>query len=273
MSDRQPAPLADSSARHPTDVPRHIAFIMDGNGRWARNRGWRRLVGHEKGAGSLRRVTRHCRRLGVREVTYYALSTENYARRPKQEIAFLLSLLKRYLVGERSELLDNNIRLQSLGRTEVFPADVLEALAETERLTSECDGMVMRLALNYGGRQEILDAVRGLVASVQRGEWSAEALDRLGDDEFRRFLYDPAMSDPDLVVRTAGEFRLSNYLLWQCSYSEIWVTPKLWPDLEPEDIDEAIVSYQGRVRRYGAVVPPSSEASSKATSRNAAPPK
>ncbi len=246
----------------PEQVPEHIAFIMDGNGRWAMNRGFLRLRGYEEGAVSLRRITTHCRELGVREATFFALSTENYLRRPRREISFLMKLLKTYLVKEREMLMDNNIRLTTIGDVTSFPADVLETLHETEILTSENDGMVMRLALNYGSRQEIINAVRALCADIRDGKMDPDRIEEISEDVFAAYLADPQMKDPDLVIRTAGEYRLSNFLLWQSSYSELWITDELWPDFDIEHIDEALVAYVNRDRKYGAVLDPASREAS-----------
>jgi undecaprenyl diphosphate synthase len=236
-------------------LPSHIAFIMDGNGRWARRQGWLRLRGHEQGANSLRTITRHCRKLGIRETTFYALSTENYQRRPREEVRFLMGLLKRYLVGERPELMENNIQLRTIGDVSALPDAVRREIDETMRLTRDNDAMVMRLALNYGARQEILDAVRSIVADVVAGRLDASAVESIDDALFARYLTDPDMGDPDLVVRTAGEYRLSNFLLWQSSYSELWITEQLWPEFDVSHLETALEAYVGRERKYGAVSP------------------
>jgi undecaprenyl diphosphate synthase len=234
-------------------LPRHIAFIMDGNGRWAEKRGLLRLEGHEEGAKSLQRITRHCRRLGIREVTYYALSAENYQRRPHREIRYLMKLLVRYLIDERPELEENQIRLKVIGNTATFPSWVRRELDETLRRTEGFRAMVMRLALNYGSRQEILAAIQALVADAIAGRLGAAEVAALSEETFRRYFQDPEMSDPDLVIRTAGEFRLSNFLLWQCSYSELWITDRLWPDFGVPDLEEALQAFLARERKYGAV--------------------
>lgn len=244
----------NSGAEPPREkLPRHIAFIMDGNGRWADRRGLPRLVGHERGAKALRRVTRYCRRQGIREVTFYALSTENYQRRPAGEVEFLMKLLKRYLVKERRELTSNNIRLQTIGDVEVFPDSVRRELDQTLALTAEYDAMILRLALNYGSRQEILAAARALAEGVASGRLAPEDILDLDEEGFRQFLYDPKMPDPDLLVRTGGEYRLSNFLLWQSSYTELWVTDVLWPDFDVPDLEESLQAFAARRRRYGAL--------------------
>ncbi|HVR75760.1 MAG TPA: polyprenyl diphosphate synthase [Planctomycetota bacterium] len=236
-------------------LPRHIAFIMDGNGRWARTRGFERLRGHETGADSLRRITRYCRSIGIREVTVFALSTENFTRRPRIEVAFLMKLLEDYLIAERPELLENQIRLKSIGRVEAFPPQVRTALEETERLTRDSSAMVLRLALNYGGRQEILDAVASVARDVAAGRLTEAMVRELGERGFQRHFHDPEMSDPDLLIRTAGEYRLSNFLLWQCSYTEVWVTTDLWPDFDVPRLEEALRDFSSRERKYGAIEP------------------
>jgi undecaprenyl diphosphate synthase len=228
---------------------------MDGNGRWARTRRLQRLRGHENGAKSLRRITRYCRSIGIREITFFALSTENFERRPRREVSLLTKLLKSYLVSERDELQENQIRLKSIGHTEAFPPSVRAELAETERLTKNYTAMTLRLALNYGGRQEILDAISTLAAEVQSGRLTAEEVQSLGEQGFRKYLYDSEMSEPDLLIRTAGEYRLSNFLLWQCSYTELWVTEDLWPDFDLPRLKEALHDFCARERKYGAISP------------------
>lgn len=243
-----------SKPRQPAaELPDHVAVIMDGNGRWARRQSLVRFRGHEQGAKSLRRITRHCRSLSIRELTIYALSTENYARRPRREIRYLMGLLRDYLINERSELMDNDIRLVTIGDVESLPDEVVAEMRETKRLTAGNKSMVLRLALNYGARQEILRAVQGLLAQVKSGELTLLEVEELDELTFRRFFYDPQMSDPDLLIRTAGEYRLSNFLLWQCSYTELWTTEALWPDFDVADFDSALKSYVHRDRKYGAV--------------------
>ncbi|MEM7234703.1 MAG: polyprenyl diphosphate synthase [Planctomycetota bacterium] len=231
----------------------HIAFIMDGNGRWAKKRRRVRLYGHENGAESIRRISRFCRAEGVSEITFYALSTENFTKRPRHEVAYLMKLLKRFVIGEREELTGNNIRFAVIGDISVFPKGVVKEIEKTLELTAHCDGMVLRLALNYGSRQEILRAAKALAIDVANGVRSEQELETLDEVTFRSYLLDPEMSDPDLVIRTAGEYRLSNFLLWQSSYSEWWVTDRLWPDFTIDDLEAAIDAYRGRERKYGTV--------------------
>lgn len=234
----------------PERIPRHVALIMDGNGRWARARGLPRIRGHEAGAEALRRVTRFSRTAGVGELTVFALSTENFRKRPRGEIRVLMRLLRSYLVSERKELLENEVRLRAMGRLEELPTGVRAALDETSRLTADCRGMVLRLALNYGGRQEILDAFAKRTDAIRSGRTAPSPLE---EGDLRTYLYDPEMSDPDLLIRTAGELRLSNFLLWQCAYTEIWVTERLWPDFGADDVVEGFASYASRVRKFGAL--------------------
>ena len=238
------------------EFPRHIAFIMDGNGRWAWSRGLERIRGHERGADVLREITRFCCESGVSEVTFYALSTENYRCRPRMEIRCLMTLLRDYLVGERKEIAEQNIRLRSIGRVEELPARVLKELRLSEELSRDNDGMILRLALNYGSRSEILDAMHGILADLESGRASTRQLRRMTEAEFACYLYDPEMSDPDLLIRTAGEMRVSNFLLWQISYAELWVTEAPWPEFSVELLKEGIRAYQSRVRKFGRVREP-----------------
>jgi undecaprenyl diphosphate synthase len=244
------------------DFPEHIAIIMDGNGRWAKSNGWKRVRGHQEGVNSVRAVTTECARLGVKSLTLYAFSVENW-KRPKAEIAFLMKLLKSFLVGERPTLMENNIRLMGIGRLGDLPKESLQELRETEAMTSGHDGMVLRLALSYGSRSELADAARALAEDVQAGKLSPEQID---DETLRAYLYDPTTPDPDLLVRTAGEMRLSNFLLWQASYSELYVAPMGWPDFREPELHAAIGAYAARTRKYGGLVsdlPPEQPTTSK----------
>ncbi|MCA8960890.1 MAG: di-trans,poly-cis-decaprenylcistransferase [Planctomycetes bacterium] len=234
-------------------MPNHIAFIMDGNGRWAKSLGFDRIRGHERGAKTLREITRYCRRHGVAEITFYALSTENYRARPRTEVKYLMTLLRDYLVGERNELRQQNIRLCSIGRVEELPKNVLRELRLSEELSRDNDGMTLRLALNYGSRSEILDALAKIGAEIRDGQLDPASLIGMPEESFARYLYDPGMRDPDLLIRTAGEMRVSNFLLWQISYTELWVTDAKWPEFGVEHLEEAIRSYRSRERRFGAV--------------------
>jgi undecaprenyl diphosphate synthase len=232
-------------------VPGHIAIIMDGNGRWARRQGLPRVRGHEQGAETVRLVSRACARLGVRELTLYAFSMENW-KRPRSEVSFLMRLLARYVHSERKEILDNNVRLRVIGRVHELDPRVRRALDETIRASRENTGLILRLALNYGGRGEIVDSVRKIAEEVRAGRLDPADID---EERIREHLYDPSMTDPDLLIRTAGEFRISNFLLWNVSYTEIHVTPVCWPEFRESDLEEAIRAYRGRIRKFGGLEP------------------
>ncbi len=233
---------------------RHVAIIMDGNGRWARARGLKRIQGHEHGVESVRAVTRHAARLGLAQLTLFAFSTENW-KRPRTEVRTLMRLLKRYLIDERGELMQNRVRLTSIGRIAGLPKDVRRALRDTEALTAGNPGMVLCLALNYGARQELADAARRLALDALAGRVRVDALD---DDaleaELARRLYQPEMPPLDLLIRTAGEKRLSNFLLWQMSYGEFHCCDMGWPEFREEDLEEALRDYARRTRTFGGLV-------------------
>lgn len=243
------APPGSTSDLPPRErLPRAVAIIMDGNGRWAEERGLPHVRGHEVGAESVRAVTRECARLGVEELTLYAFSTENW-RRSVEEVGALMTLLSRYLVGERDELMDNSIRFRAIGELDRLPASVREEYERTRDLTADNSGMVLRLALSYGGRRELLRAAQEVARlAVREGLEAALALE---EDDLRRFLYDPEMRDPDLLVRTAGELRVSNFLLWQISYAELHVTEALWPEFREAELHAALRAYAARERRFG----------------------
>jgi len=230
--------------------PEHIAIIMDGNGRWAERKGLRRVLGHREGIGSVREITTECARMGVRSLTLYAFSVENW-KRPRTEVRFLMRLLRRFLVRERDTLMENGVRLRAIGRVEDLPAEALSELRRTEQLTERNTGMLLRLALSYGSRAELADAVRALAEDARAGRIEPSEID---DETLRGYLYDPETPDPDLLIRTAGERRLSNFLLWQCSYSELYVSEVCWPEFRRPQLLEAIADYAGRVRKYGGLV-------------------
>jgi len=217
---------------------------MDGNGRWAARRRLARYVGHERGADAVDRVATACARLGVSELTLYAFSTENW-KRPRAEVRFLMNLLRRFLLTRRAKILENNIRLRAIGRLDGLPKRVRQTLFETIEMSRPNTGMILRLALNYGGRQEILDA-----AATLRGRATAG---RLTEQAFRRCLYDPEMTDPDILIRTGGEKRLSNFLLWQLSYAELWFTRTCWPDFGVAHLRRAFRAFARRERRFGGL--------------------
>jgi len=230
-------------------IPSHIAIIMDGNGRWARQQGLRRILGHESGAETVREITRECSRLGVGRLTLYAFSAEN-RKRPEHEVKYLMKLLLDYLVRERKEIMDNNIRFTAIGRLGELPADVRQELAETIKMSEKNTGMVLSLALAYGGRFEIVDAVRRLARDVKEGRCTPEQID---ERAISRYLYDPEAPDPDLLIRTGGDLRVSNFLLWQISYTELWVTPVKWPDFKKDHLHEALREFSHRDRRFGNI--------------------
>jgi undecaprenyl diphosphate synthase len=233
----------------PDGVPRHVAIIMDGNGRWARRRGLPRLRGHQAGAASVRAVLRACRKMGVEYLTLYAFSTENWIR-PKAEIAGLMSLLRRFLREESHELHENRVRLRVIGHVQNLPAAVREELESAIQATRHYTEGTLTLALSYGGRQEIADAVRAIAALVKRGELKPSDID---EKTIAAHLYAPDIPDPDLMIRTSGEMRISNFLLWQLSYAELYVTDVLWPDFREKEFEEAVRAYLGRHRRFGNV--------------------
>src|SRR5437588_406772 len=235
----------------PAALPRHIAIIMDGNGRWARTQGKERVEGHARGAKSVDEVTEECCRLGIRQLTLYCLSSENW-KRPKAELDFLMALLKQYLLGERQKILDQNIRFAVIGQREGLPPEVLAEIDENVRLTRGNTGLTLCLAINYGSRAEITDAVRHLARRVERGELKP---DEITEETIGGALYTGGMPDPDLLIRTAGEMRVSNYLLWQISYAELWVTPKFWPEFDAALLHEALRDYAKRERRFGGLNP------------------
>ena len=228
-------------------LPAHIAIIMDGNGRWAAQRHLPRVEGHRAGIDSVRDVVETSARLGIEVLTLYAFSVENW-KRPKTEINVLMTLLKRYIRLELGTLLKNNIRFQVIGRHEELAPDVRQELEMGVQQTAKNTGMLFNIALNYGGRAEIVDAVRRAIAAKVNP-------DELDEKRFSEFLYTAGQPDPDLLIRTSGEMRVSNFLLWQIAYSEIWVTETLWPDFRRRHLLDAVVAYQKRDRRYGGIKP------------------
>jgi undecaprenyl diphosphate synthase len=244
-----PVQYATQRGLDPAALPRHVAIIMDGNGRWAVDQGKPRVEGHLRGATTVRQVTEECCRLGLEQLTLYCLSSENW-KRPPAEIAFLMRLLKEYLLSERETIERENIRFAVIGRREGIPDDVLTEMDESVRLSERNTGLRLCLAINYGARQEIADAVRRIADQVKSGTLSPDAID---ESTVTDRLYTAGMSDPDLLVRTAGEMRVSNYLLWQISYAEIWVTQTHWPDFTAETLHEACRDYAKRERRFGGL--------------------
>jgi undecaprenyl diphosphate synthase len=239
----------DKYGLDPKAVPAHVAIIMDGNGRWAKKRLLNRVRGHEQGMEVVRRVVRACREIGVSVLTLYAFSTENW-QRPKAEVIALMALLKRFLKSELQEMTDNHIRLNAIGQTQRLPDDVRELLHETMNITRNNDGMVLNLALSYGARAEIVRMVREIASKAKAGLIEPDAVT---PELISEHLYTKGMPDPDIVIRTSGEMRISNFLLWQIAYSEIFVTPTLWPDFTKEELIGIFKDYQRRERRFGKV--------------------
>jgi undecaprenyl diphosphate synthase len=243
---QQPDALADVP---PARRPQHVAVIMDGNGRWAQRQGLPRVEGHRRGVASVRAVTEECARLHLKQLTLYCLSSENW-KRPAQELEFLMHLLEQYLVEERATLLREKIRLTVIGRREGIPDSVQAEMDRTIAMTAGHDGLNLCLAINYGARGEITDAVRNIAAAAQRGELDPAAID---EATFEKYLYTAGMPDPDLLIRTAGERRFSNYLLWQISYAEFWVTERCWPEFREQDLHAAIRDFAARDRKFGGL--------------------
>lgn len=232
------------------DLPRHVAIIMDGNGRWAQARGKNRSYGHKAGAEVVRPIVTECSDLGLEALTLYAFSTENWTR-SSDEIDTLMELYVAYLESERQLFMDNNVRFNQIGRREGLPAQVLDALDRMKEETKHHDGLTMTLALNYGSRAEITDAVRAIAAKAAEGALAPGSID---EQLISSHLYTSGLPDPDLLIRTAGEMRLSNYLLWQLSYAEFYVTDVCWPEFSVEELHKALSAFKGRTRRFGGVV-------------------
>jgi undecaprenyl diphosphate synthase len=239
----------DALGLAPEQLPRHVAIIMDGNGRWAQARGMPRVLGHRQGIRSVRAVVEEGCRLGLGQLTLYCLSVENW-KRPPRELKFLMRLLRHFLIVERAELMEQNVRLTWIGRPEGLPSDVLDELKRTEELTEDNDGLTLCLAINYGGRTEIAQAARAIAQNVRNGFLDPEDVD---EERFAAYLNTSGMTDPDLLIRTAGEMRISNFLLWEISYAELYVTDVLWPDFRAEDLHAALVAYAGRQRKFGGL--------------------
>jgi undecaprenyl diphosphate synthase len=244
-------------ARHPTaeellsrgNLPRHIAIIMDGNGRWARARGVPRLFGHRAGRESVRDAVKGCVALGVEVLTLYTFSIENW-NRPKREVVALMGILQETLRAEREELRANNVRLAVIGRTQDLPAAVRKAIAETQEYLSASSGLRLILALSYSGRAEMVDAMRAILREESRARIDPAAVD---EAFIANFLYTAGLPDPDLLIRTSGELRISNFMLWQLAYAELWITDTLWPDFRRRHLYQAVADYQRRERRFGRV--------------------
>jgi len=231
----------------PKRLPRHVAIIMDGNGRWARGRGLSRIEGHRRGKEAVRAVVETARRLGIPYLSLYAFSTENWSR-PREEVDALMGLLRRYLATELRRMMRNQIRLLAIGNLRRLPRAVQEALRRNVQATKDNDGMTVVLAVSYGGREEIASAMRAMAREVRRGDLNPE---EISEDTVSQHLSTAGIPDPDLLIRTSGEMRVSNFLLWQIAYSELLVTPTLWPDFGEAEFVSALAHYQGRERRFG----------------------
>jgi len=230
-------------------MPRHIAVIMDGNGRWARQQGLPRIEGHRRGVASVRRTTEECARLGVEQLTLYCLSSENW-KRPPAELEFLMHLLQQYMIEERTTIMQQNVQVAVIGRREGIPPEALREIDKTVELSGPNSGLRLCLAINYGGRAELADAVGRIARDVKAGRLDPE---ELTEETLAGHLYTAGMPEPDLLIRTAGEMRISNFLLWQISYAEIWVTQRCWPEFDESQLHAAIRSYAGRDRRFGGL--------------------
>ncbi len=235
----------------PEQLPRHIAIIMDGNGRWAKQRGWPRIFGHQQGVKVVNTITTAAARLGIGYLTLYSFSVENW-RRPKEEVDALMQICVEYLVSERPTMMENNVRLVHVGRREGLSQRVLDTFDETIQITSKNTGLALCLALNYGSRTEIVDGVRRIAEQVRAGSLKPEEID---EATISGSLYTAGIPDPDLLIRTAGQMRISNFLLWQISYSELYVTDTFWPDFGEPHLLAAIKDYVQRERRYGGLGP------------------
>ena len=232
-----------------TKVPQHVAIIMDGNGRWAQRRGLPRIRGHQEGTKSVRTIVRACKKAGIKYLTLYAFSVENWVR-PKTEISGLMRILKHFLTKEENELHENRVRLRVIGRPHDLPADVQVELTRVMKATEKYTEGQLILALSYGGRAEIVDAIRSIARKVEKGEIHPDSID---DQLVAENLYAPDIPDPDLMIRTSGELRISNFLLWQLSYSEFYITDVLWPDFREAEFAKALEAYSQRRRRFGDI--------------------
>lgn len=230
-------------------LPGHVAIIMDGNGRWARQRGLPRIEGHRASIDSVRDIIRATRELGIKYLTLFAFSTENW-KRPAEEVGALMELLVESVEGNLDELIENGVRVEAIGRLDELPASAQQAISKALQRTRHNDGLILILALNYGGRRELTDAMRQIAREVAAGRLDPDSIDQT---TIAAHLYTSSFPDPDLLIRTSGEFRLSNFLLWQAAYSEFWTTDVRWPDFRREQLLEAIKAYQRRERRFGGL--------------------
>ena len=230
-------------------LPKHIGVIMDGNGRWAKKRGLPRSAGHSAGADTLKKIVTECNKMGIRYITVYAFSTENWSR-PKDEVDYLMNLLMDYLKNAETTLAGENVVIKAIGSRAELSDELCRQIEKTEKFTSKNDGIVMNIALNYGAREELVKAVKEISEEVADGKLKSESVT---PDIISQHLYTAGQPDPDLIIRTSGELRLSNFMLWQMAYSELWFTDKLWPDFGIDDLHRAIIDFQNRNRRFGGV--------------------
>lgn len=230
-------------------LPRHVAIIMDGNGRWAKKRGMPRAFGHRAGMGSLKEMVKLSSQLGLEVLTVYAFSTENW-KRPKDEVKILMDLLVEYMHKEIDELCSNNVKVMAIGKLSELPPEAVQALVDARRRSRENTGLTLNIALNYGGRTELVEAVRAIGEKVASGELKSSDID---ENVIAQHLYTDGLPDPDMLIRTSGDFRVSNFLLWQLAYTELWLTPVMWPDFKRVHLLKALVDYQQRDRRYGGL--------------------
>lgn len=231
------------------NIPKHIAIIMDGNGRWAKKKNLPRTFGHKAGVETIRKIIKECNRLGIKYLTLYAFSTENW-KRPKDEVNALMTLLVEYLKKEFDELNKNGVVINYIGDISKLPKTCQEELIKAKRNTINNKGVVMNLALNYGGRAEIINALNSLISDIK--DKNSKNI-TISEKDFEKYLYTSGMPDPDIIIRPSGEQRLSNFLLWQCAYSEFWYSDILWPDFSEADLHQAIYDYQNRDRRFGGI--------------------
>jgi undecaprenyl diphosphate synthase len=243
-----PAPQPLDGIPHAA-LPRHVAIIMDGNGRWAQRQGLPRIEGHRRGVASVRRTTEECARLGIGQLTLFCLSSENW-KRPQHELDFLMHLLEQYMIEERHTLIDENIRLEMIGRREGIPDEVLHEIDKTMAMTRDFKRMTLCLAINYGARAEIADAMRSIAQEVRDGKLDAS---KITEETIADHLYTSGMPEPDLLIRTAGQLRISNFLLWQISYSELWITDRCWPEFDEPTLHASLRDYATRDRRFGGL--------------------
>ncbi|MBW7453772.1 isoprenyl transferase [Paenibacillus sepulcri] len=243
------APATPLQTLDTDNIPQHIAIIMDGNGRWAKSRGLPRMAGHHSGMKTVKRITMAADRLGVKYLTLYAFSTENW-KRPKAEVEFLMKLPQEFLAIELKELMEKNVQVRMMGYKQALPSHTLEAVEEAIRQTADNTGLVLNFALNYGSRKEMIEAVRQIGEDVQAGRLNPEDIE---ESHMTEHLLSAGVPDPDLLIRTSGELRLSNFMLWQLAYSEMWFTDVYWPEFTDEHFYDAVREYQRRARRYGGV--------------------